>query len=88
MKKACQTLKDSTNVLWSLEGQVIQNGPIKTSKSDWPPDGIKTEKIISTSICTCQALSWTLNLFEVPALLDVDIVPSWNPVQYQGKLIM
>lgn len=36
MKKACQTLKDSTNVLWSLEGQVIQNGPIKTSKSDWP----------------------------------------------------
>ena len=23
MKKACQTLKDSTNVLWSLEGQVI-----------------------------------------------------------------
>ena len=54
----------------------------RTSKFEWALKKIRKEKIIS-------APTWATNLFfESSALLDVDIVPSCDLVQYQGKLMM
>ena len=55
----------------------------KTSKFNWRPDDIRIEKIILDVLEVFAIFFWSFQLY-----YKLDIVPSCNPVQYQGKLMM